>query len=73
MSARQELEMLVTACNTPLRGHVKHMSNVILLRNVYPGFRHDSAKRLLDEGKLSRQQAEEFTRVPEWNIKRTNY
>jgi hypothetical protein len=61
MTTRQEMELDVRAHNHHLRGRVKTMSNITLLRNTHPLYREEFAKRLHKEGKLTDKELKEFT------------
>lgn len=61
-NTRTELKQSVISTNKVLRDSVNEMSNVILLRNVHPSYRSDYAAKLLHEGKLTREQAKEFSK-----------
>jgi hypothetical protein len=62
-TVRKELELFVVAWNTCLKGVVKHMDNIILLRNAHPIYRADFAYRLRDEGSITVEQSKEFVRL----------
>ena len=57
---RKLLEDYVIAWNTSLREVVSQMSPVILLRNAHPTYRGNFASKLLDEGILTKIEANEF-------------
>jgi hypothetical protein len=59
-SLRRELEKFVVSTNTVLRGHVRSMSLIILLRNCHPVYRLDFAYQLRDAGVLSASDLKEF-------------
>jgi len=73
MTERQILEQLVAACNYPLKEYVGKMDPIILLRNAHPTFRQESAKRLVEECLITKEQSKEFTDGMPWNIRTYQY
>ena len=62
-SLRRELELFVSAWNTPLKDVLVCMPTVLLLRNAHPTYRPDLAAQCLREGLLSKEEAKEFTAI----------
>lgn len=59
---RQELESAVISVNAPLKDEVKNMSLVTLLRNCHPIYRADYARLLHQNGQITKDEMEEFTK-----------
>jgi hypothetical protein len=61
---RLDLESIVCAWNTCLRGAVSTMSSIMLLRNCPPTFRADYAYKLKDAGLINPSDVYEFLPAP---------
>lgn len=60
---RNDLELFVGAWNAPLKGVVKSMDNIILLRNAHPFNRSEFAYKLRDAGMITEFECKEFTKL----------
>lgn len=57
---RAIVESAVISVNRYLTERVKSMSNVTLLRNCHPSLREDYARKMLEEGLISKFESQEF-------------
>jgi hypothetical protein len=55
-NTKKELERWVISMNKVLRDTVKEMNLIILLRNAFPPYRADYARRLYAEGQITKEQ-----------------
>ena len=60
---RKELENWVVAMNKMLRDAVEGMDIIILLRNAFPPYRADYARKLYQEGVITKEQVNEFVKI----------
>lgn len=60
---RRELERWVIAMNKFLWDTVGEMNVIILLRNAFPPYRADFARRLYNEKVITKEQVQEFVKI----------
>ena len=60
---RKELEGWVIAMNKFLWDTVGEMDVIILLRNAFPPYRAYYARRLYNEGVITKEQTQEFVKI----------
>jgi hypothetical protein len=60
---RINLERAVLSTNIFLKEVVSEMSLIILLRNVHPALRPETAAKLEDNGMITKSEASEFVKI----------
>jgi hypothetical protein len=63
MTTRQEIEINVCAVNSALKSKVEKMTLIELLRNCHPSPRSDWARKLYKDKQLTKEEANEFTKI----------
>jgi hypothetical protein len=63
MNTREEIESNVCAVNSVLKEKVRQMPIIELLRNAHPAWRSDYAHRLFAQNIITKEEAQEFTKL----------